>query len=99
LKPGDSVYYDSTSMHLVKAHGGKPAKILAVLISWAMRVHAFWNDEILMLSIGSRPWHRMSQTPFLLSRPRLPNTFFYGLITREPSIQDFNQSSSILCSI
>ena len=31
-KPGDSVYYDSTSMHLVKAHGGKPAKILAVLI-------------------------------------------------------------------
>ncbi len=33
LKPGDSVYYDSTSMHLVKAHGGKPAKILAVLIS------------------------------------------------------------------
>ncbi len=33
LKPGDSVYYDSTSMHLVKAHGGKPAKVLAVLIS------------------------------------------------------------------
>jgi transcriptional regulator with XRE-family HTH domain len=33
LKPGDSVYYDSTSMHLVKAHGGKPAKILAVLTS------------------------------------------------------------------
>ncbi len=33
LKSGDSVYYDSTSMHLVKAHGGKPAKILAVLIS------------------------------------------------------------------
>ena len=33
LKPGDSVYYDSTSMHLVKAHGVKPAKILAVLIS------------------------------------------------------------------
>jgi transcriptional regulator with XRE-family HTH domain len=33
LKPGDSVYYDSTSMHLVKAHGGKPAKILAVIIS------------------------------------------------------------------
>ncbi len=33
LKPGDSVYYDSTSLHLLKAHGGKPAKILAVLIS------------------------------------------------------------------
>ncbi len=33
LKAGDSVYYDSTSMHLVKAYGGKPAKILAVLIS------------------------------------------------------------------
>jgi transcriptional regulator with XRE-family HTH domain len=33
LKPGDSVYYDSTSMHLVKAHGGKPAKILAVIVS------------------------------------------------------------------
>ena len=33
LKPGDAVYYDSTSMHLVKAHGGKPAKILAVVIS------------------------------------------------------------------
>ncbi len=33
LKPGDSVYYDSTSMHLVKAHGGKPAQILAVIIS------------------------------------------------------------------
>jgi quercetin dioxygenase-like cupin family protein len=33
LKPGDSIYYDSTSMHLVKAHGDKPAKILAVLIS------------------------------------------------------------------
>jgi transcriptional regulator with XRE-family HTH domain len=33
LKPGDSVYYDSTSMHLVKAHGGKPAKVLAVVIS------------------------------------------------------------------
>lgn len=33
LKPGDSVYYDSTSMHLVKAYGGKPAKILAVLVS------------------------------------------------------------------
>jgi transcriptional regulator with XRE-family HTH domain len=33
LKPGDSVYYDSANMHLVKAHGGKPAKILAVLTS------------------------------------------------------------------
>ncbi len=33
LEAGDSVYYDSTSMHLVKAHGEKPAKILAVLIS------------------------------------------------------------------
>lgn len=33
LRPGDAVYYDSTSMHLVKAHGDKPAKILAVLVS------------------------------------------------------------------
>lgn len=33
LKPGDAVYYDSTSTHLVKAHGDKPAKILAVLVS------------------------------------------------------------------
>jgi transcriptional regulator with XRE-family HTH domain len=33
LKPGDSVYYDSSTMHLVKAHGDKPAKILAVLTS------------------------------------------------------------------
>jgi quercetin dioxygenase-like cupin family protein len=33
LKPGDAIYYDSTSMHLVKAHGDKPAKILAVLVS------------------------------------------------------------------
>lgn len=33
LKSGDAVYYDSTSMHLVKAHGGRPAKILAVLVS------------------------------------------------------------------
>lgn len=33
LKPGDSVYYDSTNAHLLKAHGGKPAKILAVIIS------------------------------------------------------------------
>jgi len=33
LKPGDAIYYDSTSRHLVRAHGDKPAKILAVLIS------------------------------------------------------------------
>lgn len=33
LKPGDAIYYDSTSVHLVKAHGDRPAKILAVLIS------------------------------------------------------------------
>ena len=33
LLPGDAVYYDSTSMHMVRAHGEKPAKILAVLIS------------------------------------------------------------------
>jgi quercetin dioxygenase-like cupin family protein len=33
LEPGDAIYYDSTTLHLVKAHGDKPAKILAVLIS------------------------------------------------------------------
>jgi transcriptional regulator with XRE-family HTH domain len=33
LKPGDAIYYDSTSTHLVKAHGDRPAKILAVLVS------------------------------------------------------------------
>jgi quercetin dioxygenase-like cupin family protein len=33
LKAGDAIYYDSTSMHLVKAHGDKPAKILAVIVS------------------------------------------------------------------
>lgn len=33
LKPGDAIYYDSSSMHMVKAHGDKPAKILAVLVS------------------------------------------------------------------
>jgi len=33
LRPGDSVYYDSTTVHLVRAYGDKPAKILAVLIS------------------------------------------------------------------
>jgi len=31
LKPGDAVYYDSSYPHLVKCHGDKPAKILAVL--------------------------------------------------------------------
>ena len=33
LGPGDAIYYDSGDIHLVKAHGDKPAKILAVLIS------------------------------------------------------------------
>lgn len=33
LGPGDAIYYDSGDTHLVKAHGDKPAKILAVLIS------------------------------------------------------------------
>jgi len=33
LGPGDAIYYDSADIHLVKAHGDKPAKILAVLIS------------------------------------------------------------------
>jgi len=33
IGPGDAIYYDSTTKHLVKAHGDKPAKILAVLIS------------------------------------------------------------------
>jgi transcriptional regulator with XRE-family HTH domain len=32
LGPGDAVYYDSTSTHLVRAHGANPAKILAVLV-------------------------------------------------------------------
>ena len=31
IRPGDAIYYDSTTLHLVKAHGDKPAKILAVL--------------------------------------------------------------------
>ena len=31
LKPGDSIYYDSTVPHLVKAYGGTPSRILAVL--------------------------------------------------------------------
>lgn len=33
LGPGDAIYYDSTTKHLVRAYGDKPAKILAVLIS------------------------------------------------------------------
>lgn len=33
LKPGDAVYYDSTSTHRVRAHGDKPARILAVIVS------------------------------------------------------------------
>ncbi|MEW6349423.1 MAG: XRE family transcriptional regulator [Thermodesulfobacteriota bacterium] len=32
LEPGDAIYYDSTSSHMVRAHGDKPAKILAVLV-------------------------------------------------------------------
>ncbi len=31
LKPGDALYYDSSSLHNVRAHGTEPAKILAVL--------------------------------------------------------------------
>ena len=31
LEPGDSIYYDSTVPHLVKCHGQKTTKILAVL--------------------------------------------------------------------
>jgi quercetin dioxygenase-like cupin family protein/ribosome-binding protein aMBF1 (putative translation factor) len=31
LEPGDSIYYDSTVPHLVKCHGDKRTKILAVL--------------------------------------------------------------------
>lgn len=33
LEPGDSIYYDSSVPHLVRAHGGQPAQILAVLTS------------------------------------------------------------------
>lgn len=33
LGPGDSVYYDAINRHLVRAHGDKPAKILAVIVS------------------------------------------------------------------
>ena len=31
LEPGDAIYYDSTVPHLVKCHGEKTTKILAVL--------------------------------------------------------------------
>jgi quercetin dioxygenase-like cupin family protein len=31
LKPGDSIYYDSTVPHLVKCHGQEATQILAVL--------------------------------------------------------------------
>lgn len=31
LRPGDSIYYDSTQPHLVKCYGDTPAKILAVI--------------------------------------------------------------------
>jgi quercetin dioxygenase-like cupin family protein len=31
LRPGDSIYYDSSRPHLVKCYGEKPAKILAVI--------------------------------------------------------------------
>jgi quercetin dioxygenase-like cupin family protein len=31
LEPGDAIYYDSTVPHLVKCHGDKETKILAVL--------------------------------------------------------------------
>lgn len=33
LEAGDAIYYDSTSTHLVRAYGDKPAKILAVITS------------------------------------------------------------------
>lgn len=33
LKPGDAIYYDSTSIHLVRAYGDKPARILAIIMS------------------------------------------------------------------
>ena len=33
LEPGDAIYYDSTVPHLVKCHGEKNTKILAVLYS------------------------------------------------------------------
>lgn len=31
LRPGDSIYYDSAHPHLVKCHGGEPARIVAVM--------------------------------------------------------------------
>jgi quercetin dioxygenase-like cupin family protein len=31
LGPGDAAYYDSTTPHLLRAQGAKPARILAVL--------------------------------------------------------------------
>jgi quercetin dioxygenase-like cupin family protein len=34
LKPGDSIYYDSTVPHLVKCHGKETTRILAVLNAW-----------------------------------------------------------------
>lgn len=33
LKAGDAIYYDSTSIHLVRAYGDKPARILAIIMS------------------------------------------------------------------
>ncbi len=33
LKSGDAIYYDSTSAHIIKAHGDNTAKVLAVLSS------------------------------------------------------------------
>ena len=35
LRPGDSIYYDSSHPHLVSCHAGKPAKILAVIYAGA----------------------------------------------------------------
>ncbi len=32
LSPGDSIYFDSTYSHGLKAQGGKPAKLLAVIL-------------------------------------------------------------------
>ncbi len=31
LKPGDSIYYESSVPHIISCHGDKPAKILAVI--------------------------------------------------------------------
>jgi len=33
LRSGDAIYYDSSTTHLVRAHGEAPARILAVLVS------------------------------------------------------------------